>query len=317
MVIQRGIDRFILAQNRPVSADQSFCIFNCGPLFRPLRSRFGSEPDDIMVFTNAIQAIRITRSQKGDPAIARTARLLGVLGSLLTGICISGSAASASDPTIVFEPRPPYYTVSSAGEPCGLVAGPVAAALDKAGIAVDWKQAPSARQMKMVEVNKSAVCSPGWFKKPERLEFAKFSNTVYQDQAQVIVVRASDASRFGALDVDHILGDADLLRGAKKGYSYGAELDELIARFNPQTHAVSKSNEHLLRLLIRSRIDYFIGAPEEVGHLSEQNDGDISMLAIEGLPPGNKRYLMCSKSVGDETMERFNQALEDVRHGVE
>lgn len=222
----------------------------------------------------------------------------------------------AADIEVLYQDRPPYYLTNEDGSPGGLVAGPVAEALAAAGIDAHWSDRPSKRQMEAVKANRTAVCSPGWFKKPEREEFAKFSDVVYQDLPQVVVTNRNGASvsDFGTLA--SLFADREMMFGTKLGYSYGPFVDGLRDQFSPNVVTTAQDNSGMIRMLLGRRFDYMIAAPEEVESLSRtfgDRATEIVSNRMSDVPPGNKRYLMCSKKVSDDILRRFNKALADLK----
>ena len=192
------------------------------------------------------------------------------------------------------------------------MSGTVTNALAKAGIEARWVKRSSKRQMREVQQNKSAVCSPGWFKKPEREVFAKFSSPVYQDQPQIIVARADKAGDISHTTLKSLFQDNALKLSVKMGYSYGSFIDNMRKQLKPNTVETSQDIGGITRMLLGRRFDYFIAAPEEYQSLAERlgiAGEDIVSLQMRDIPPGNKRYLMCSEKVPDGLLNRFNAGL--------
>lgn len=225
-------------------------------------------------------------------------------------------AAEASDRlTVLYEDRPPYYITNTDGSVGGVVLAPVSAALDAASIEADWVVRSFKRQIEEIKRDANPVCSPGWFKKPEREAFAKFSRPVYRDQPQVVVARSDNARRISHPTLDLLLADSSLRIGVKLGYSYGAYIDGLLAKHHPLTVETSQDIGGMTRMLLGRRFDYLVAAPEEYASLAERlgiAGGDIVSLRMRDVPPGNKRYLMCSRRVDDGILARFNAALSTV-----
>lgn len=224
----------------------------------------------------------------------------------------SASGAHSEKLKILYEDRPPYHKTSDDGSVKGLVSGRVSAALQAAGIEAAWLQRSSKGQIKTIKLGRNTACSPGWFKKPEREKFAKFSSPVYQDRPQVIVLRADNAHRFSHGTMAALFADKKLKLGAKLGFSYGGFVDELMTVHSPPTVRTTQNLDGIVRMLLGRRFEYFISAPEEFDVLSQRlgiAGEDIVSAKLTDIPPGNRRYLMCSKKVTDETIRRFNDAL--------
>jgi len=242
----------------------------------------------------------------------RTTILNLVVAGLVLGAC---GQSHAGDVEVIFEPRAPYYVLTAGGEHEGLVLGPVSKALTLMDVAVKWSERPAKRQLKLIKANRSAICSPGWFKKPERVAFARFSNPVYRDRPQVVVVRSEDAGVFGFTNIRQLFAHPTLRRGGKQGYSYGAEIDRMLEELDPKTILTSKGSAHLLKMLQKERFDYFLASPEEIEHLLAREKIDpasMTLLPMKGLSSGNERFLICSKAVDGSFINQFNAALKTV-----
>jgi len=213
---------------------------------------------------------------------------------------------------ILYENRPPYYEINDDGSVGGIISGRIDSTFRKAGIAIDWIHQPWNRQIATIKRNVDLACSPGWFKNPEREAFAKFSSPVYQDRPQVIVLRKKDAGRINHPTLVALLGDQNFKLGTKAGFSYGLYIDTLIKTQTPKMERTQADVDGMFRMLRAGRFDYFISAPEEFAALSErmgEAGKEITSTELPDFPPGNRRYLMCSKSVDDDTIQRFNAAL--------
>ncbi|MCB2100071.1 MAG: transporter substrate-binding domain-containing protein [Rhodobacterales bacterium] len=239
-----------------------------------------------------------------------TALAAGILMALLAGLC--SLPAWAEPLLLVFESRPPYYVLNSAGELDGVVLGPIARALENAGIEFLWVERSSKRQMEDVRRNTGPVCSPGWFKKPERELFAKFSAPVYQDRPQVMVTRPDVVRAMKAKTLAGLFQEGDWSLGVKKGYSYGTYIDELRATTPPRTVETTQDMDGMVRMLLGRRFDYFISTPEELWAFQDRS-GDLGDKVVSAsftdIPAGNWRYLMCSQMVDDDILIRFNRGL--------
>jgi uncharacterized protein (TIGR02285 family) len=213
---------------------------------------------------------------------------------------------------ILYSVRPPYYIVEENGNFSGLVSGPVFETLKQAGIKSDWKVLSPKRQLEAIRQDLGPACSPGWFKKPEREEFAKFSVPVYRDRPQILVMRPADHRNLKHEKITALLADPKYRLGVKLGYSYGGFFDGLIKDLKPKTISTSQDLSGMAKMLQGKRFDYFITTPEEFQVLfstDQRSRSDVVAAEFNDIPPGNHRYLMCSKSVPDNVLETFNRAF--------
>ena len=96
--------------------------------------------------------------------------------------------------------------------------------------------------------------------------------------------------------------------------TYGPMVDGLADELKPLSVTTTQDNAGMIRMLVGRRFDYFVAAQEEGEHLIESlgiASDDVVMIEFKDLPPGNKRYILCSQSVGDEIIKRLNAVIRD------
>lgn len=240
---------------------------------------------------------------------ARLGRILALALALLSG------AASAAEPlAVLYNARPPHQVPGPGSSVTGLTADPVAYALRKAGIPFQWVAMPSARQLLKIQENRTKLAAVGWFKNPEREKFAKFSHPIYQDR-QIAVLARADHPRIPALRTTReLLDDGSLLLLRKLGYSYGQALDERIDRSRQLVMTATVENISMIQMIHARRADYMFISPEEAGEairLAGFQPSDFQVRSFPDMPPGEKRYLMFSLQVDDETIRLVDKYLDE------
>jgi len=221
------------------------------------------------------------------------------------------SYADCDTVTVHYHERVPYVETSADGV-TGLTGNPAALAFEKSAIAFQWKQTPSKRQLLTIKRNTGCDCSIGWFKNPEREKFAKFTHHIYQDKPQRALARAGDDRLGDGMNVDMALANRQLKLEVKDGYSYGSFLDAKIARHQPTLSRTTGANVRMLKKIHRKRADYMFIAPEEAASLIESSGlpaADFKLVAFSDMSAGEKRFIMCSKQVGDDIIEKLNAAI--------
>ena len=224
----------------------------------------------------------------------------------------TGSTHAEDELVLYYHERAPYSAKQADGSVRGITADIATQIMSVAGIAYRWEELPSARQMEVIKRDGIPGCGLGWFKRPDREAFAKFSAAIYHDLPTIVVARANDARFAGTPNIDALFADQTLTLLTKTGYSYGAELDTKIATQKPNARADASDNRIMLGMVGKARVDYMIMAEEEAKDLLSQADFADAGLAIYHLanpPAGEYRYLMCSKSVPDAVIARINQAI--------
>jgi len=236
--------------------------------------------------------------------------MTGIYNTIKLGLglalCALAPAYAEGKITLFYNERPPYLMTQPDGSVTGLTADAAASALKKAGIAFMWQKVPANRQLFMIQSNGGEECAVGWFRNAEREKYAKFSKSIYQDKPTVALIRNDIDANAERLDTWLIAQSIRIL--AKENYSYGTYLDELLARWQQTVIYTAAENSKMLHMLEQGRADMMFMAEEEYNFIG-RHGGMLRMVRFADLPQGEKRYLLCSKKVPDELLERFNQQL--------
>ncbi len=213
-----------------------------------------------------------------------------------------------------YNERPPYLMPAADGSAGGLTATPAANAFKAAGIPVIWSKLPTNRQLALVRETIGMNCAIGWFKNPEREQFAKFTKPIYRDKPTVILAN----SRFVVKEetkLDSVLARKDIRVLVKDKFSYGSFIDGLLASLRPRTVSTVAENVQMVQMIQADRADFMFLAEEEATYLVEQAGfklQDFHLIRFPDMPPGERRYIMCSKSVPDEVIGKLNKVIGEV-----
>jgi polar amino acid transport system substrate-binding protein len=228
----------------------------------------------------------------------------------------TGFAPGKEPLQVYYNERPPYLVPHADGSVSGLTADPAAYALRRAGIAFTWVAMPSSRQLLKLQENHARLAAVGWFKNPERESFAKFSEPLYQDRQIVALARQDNAQVSQARTLEDLLRNQELTLLKKSGYSYGKQLDEGIARWAPSSIQVTVENISMIQMIHARRADYLFIAPEEAESAIRWAGvpaAEVQTKAFPDMPPGEKRYLLFSGLVDEETIRRINKYISEYR----
>jgi uncharacterized protein (TIGR02285 family) len=241
-------------------------------------------------------------------------RLIGGVLGLAAASTGAPVAAGADDLpiTIYFHVRPPYAEPGAPAGVKGLLVTPVVNALNESGLSAQWVEMPPARQTEEIRRATAPICGLGWFKRPEREDFALFSAPIYKDRPSVIVTRKDDARFASPASLQQIFADPHRELVVKTGYSYGATIDAWLQHYHPATEASSGSNEAILNMIANDRNDYVIMAAEEADYLLVRDaplGAVLRVVALSDAPEGEQRYLMCSRATPADAIARLNAAL--------
>ncbi len=240
-----------------------------------------------------------------------------ICGVMFAGIISTLSLSAHSDssyaPIIIsYLDRPPYYHTVE-GEAQGLLVDKVKTILEAADIEADYREVPAGRILHNIEHNISAQCSIGWFKNNTREKFARFTLPIWRDSPWMVLapVQIKDAisqyERFSEL-----LADSTLSWGTHRGFSYGQYLDGLAQQYATNKMEFSGDQMLLPKMMLKGRASYMIIAKEEFLPLIESAGLGLDSFFLQPMadaPPVSERFLMCSKSVPPEIIEKINQAI--------
>lgn len=230
--------------------------------------------------------------------------------------CCSRLMAQTADIDInllVFE-RPPYLSVQN-GVLMGTLGTAARTALDAAGLSYRILEVPASRALNRIQQAMEPDCAIGWFKTLERERFAYFSRPLSRSGPFLVLTRSQHPRLNRPLNVEQLLADPDLMMLAGQNYSYGQTFDMLISQFTPKRTLVTLDNAQLLQMLKAGRADYSLMAAEELDALLERDPAlmnGLTALPLLNAPAGETRYLMCSRKVQPELIERINSHIADL-----
>ncbi len=233
--------------------------------------------------------------------------------ALALAVVFGASSAPAAERALVvyYIPRPPFYLTGDDGRPRGIIVDIAKEVFWRARVAHRFKEAPCKRIIVNLK-RKEYACGIGWFKKPEREAFARFSAPIYRDRPLVAVVNKKKAARLPPKPTLNRLLDSGLTIGVIDGFSYGPWADEGFERFKPKMEVVTGSQQTLLRMMALGRFDYALINAEEAEWRLENDPGLSARLEIKQIadaPEGNLRHIMFSLAVEKEVIERINAAI--------
>ena len=228
---------------------------------------------------------------------------------MLVTLCSSAWAQGVL--TLHYHERAPYSSSQPDGSVSGLVATPAAQALTQAAVAFVWARTPNQRQLALIQGGTGLHCGIGWFRNAERAALGKFSKPLYRDRPLGALARSDSPLRPGLSGPAAMALAGDTLL-VKEGYSYGAQLDRLIAAQVPAPPKTRAETGQMLRMLLAGRAGWMIVAPEEAQLLLEEAGPaaqGLRVLAFTDIAAGETRHLYCNQAVPDAWLARVDQAL--------
>ncbi|WP_375740154.1 substrate-binding periplasmic protein [Pseudomonas boanensis] len=218
---------------------------------------------------------------------------------------------NAESLTVYYIEKPPYYHTER-GEPTGFLLERARAIFSKADVPVHFEARPAKRILHELQQGRDAACSIGWFKTPERQQFAWFSRPIHRDAPMLVLTRNSLAEQIRSYSSLSALVQSPLRLGLVDGFSYGG-LDHMLK--TASSHKVTAPPAQTVRMLAAERIDFTLIDERELPYIlaeADLRDAKLTKLNMPDIPAGQLRYLMCSKAVDDALRERLDQAIEDL-----
>ncbi|WP_269531084.1 ABC transporter substrate-binding protein [Chitinimonas sp. BJYL2] len=230
-----------------------------------------------------------------------------------------GTAVLAEPIEVAYRDKPPYsYTEN--GQPKGFLLERTIAIFKRAGIEARYLEVPVKRITTDIQANQRPICSPSWYKLPEREAYARFSLPIHQDKPHVVL--ASPKARAAVSRhklLSSLFADASLQLGVVEGVSYGQALDTAIAQTAKPPMRSTVTPLQLARMVAHGRADYMLIDQEDLSYLqshSALNTLKLVKLAFPDMPAGLKRYIMCSQQVDPATLNQLDEAIRAVVPGL-
>lgn len=229
------------------------------------------------------------------------------------GAATACGAASAGEPLrVLYNDHPPF--MSRVGDDVvGLAADPARAALTAAGVAFVWEECPAGRQLELIRRDAEPLCALARFRTPERATYAVYSRPLFVEGTRLILGRADDAVLASINSLDELLADTRLTLMLKRSYSLGAIIDAKVERLSVRKWDTWVEADVMFRQIAAGRADYMFIAPEEGAYVMDEIAAEtrdrLALYTIAGMPPGEARMLMCSRSTPPEVMGALDAAI--------
>ncbi len=159
------------------------------------------------------------------------------------------------------------------------------------------------------------ICTFGFFKTAERQKFVNYSEPFIQDIPQGLLVRRENLSIFeNHRTFVEVLADKSILLGNVSGVSMGYETDLLIEKHNPTT-IFGNDLEAIIRMLEAARFHYTLTDEIKASAAFEKFGMDPNVFTVvhyPDMPPGSKRYFMCSMKTPPSIVARLNKTIGNI-----
>lgn len=207
---------------------------------------------------------------------------------------------------------PPYYHKLENGQASGIIVDLARKVLASAKVEPKFHFVPAKRILHEIKGGRPAA-SLGWFKTSEREQFAHFSMPIYVNRPAEVFFLRENEQKFRPYDsLEGLLQSGQFLLGRVQGFSEGAQLDRMLAKYEHKTVQAAADSVRLLKMLESRRFDFMLIPPEEADVLMQaaQAAKDKFMLrTMNDIPQGNLRYIIYSKTVDQSLVRRIDQAI--------
>jgi polar amino acid transport system substrate-binding protein len=213
--------------------------------------------------------------------------------------------------TLLFTDRAPYTEMTQDGSPVGLVATEATYAFMTADLRYAWQVSSFKRILQTIEQPTGQNCAAGLYKTPERERFAKYTKPIFRDGQTVLIVRKEIAVP-SSVKFEYILTIPNLRILVKGSYSYGAMIDGIFAKLKPNLIIADVEVRQMVEMLKGNRGDALIASAEEANYLMKELDRSgrtLKTVSLIDSPLGEYRYILCSKAVPDDVIERLNRTI--------
>lgn len=214
---------------------------------------------------------------------------------------------------VLYLERPPYSYTSN-GAASGFLIDAARKVFSNAGLPVTFESSPSApallQEIKHIGSN---ACGLDWLKTMEREVYAHFSVPFYISKPLAAMAMRANASRFlpkGSLQ--SLARDKNLRLGVIEGYSYGANMDQMLQVLSPSRTVVAGDQRRLMALLKKNAFDYVLISPEEIVEtlaVEGLTSQDVVIIPLSDAPPSLPGHIICNRGVNFSVMERIDEAI--------
>ncbi|GGX33975.1 substrate-binding periplasmic protein [Undibacterium squillarum] len=217
--------------------------------------------------------------------------------------------------TLHYYNRPPFLYQDAAGHVKGILAERAEKVMQQAGIHYRWENTPVTRILYHLEHSKRHDCAPGWYFSAEREKFAWYSKPVYRDLPVVVISRAQPFSAAPG-NLASILNTPGVRILLKRGLLHNSELQEQLRK--PMAAKIETTVAEMpvmLGMIENGRADLTIVTQEEASYyasLPQWSGRQLKISKIPGLNTADARYILCSKTVPAELMQKINTAIDKV-----
>lgn len=224
----------------------------------------------------------------------------------------AATSAWAAPITVAWRDKAPYHYLEN-GVARGFLLERAQRIFEAAGVPARFVEEPVKRIWANFAGGATSYCSIGWYKLPEREAVAQFSEPFHTDPPHTILAAPGALHKVRAhRTLASLLADRSLILGVVDGVSYGPELDGMIRNAGNQVDRKTVTPALMTRSVAANRVSFMFIDRDDYDYLRGRDDNmrGAAQVDFPDMPPGVKRYIVCSKDVPRETMAALNRAIE-------
>jgi len=218
---------------------------------------------------------------------------------------------------IYYFERPPYYFTEN-GIAKGILIEKTEKIFNLAKIKYKFYSLPVKRIFAYLEKDIPA-CSPGWYYTEKRSKIFKYTLPIYESKPIVAVVNSDKwnyKNRFCSLKK---LLLSNLKLGLISGFNYGKVLENSFYSMKKslKLKRFTTSVDNIIKLVALGRIDYTFVSEENIYTFLNKNrrfKKFLTIVRINEIGKGEKRYIICSKKVSDKIIMKLNNAIKRLNY---
>lgn len=238
------------------------------------------------------------------------------------GLFAGGGAALAADDgsrvNIIFSERPPQVEAVRQNDGSisykGALYELVQEVVRRAGVNATFALVPQMRRDAVIRQNETDACAFGVYKTPERELFAQFTLPIAQDVPWPVISREDSLAALRPVaTLKTFLANTRLHGVFLLGVSHGVYVDGLIAAMSGPMEKTGQTPVQLLKMLEVGHGDFTV-LPADILEVYRREQ-PLTTLRTTYFPDvvGLHQYMMCSKRVSPEVVERLNAAIRALR----
>lgn len=209
---------------------------------------------------------------------------------------------------VLYELKEPYVYKKD-GKITGPALSTVLRALKQTDLKYTFKNKTFQEQIKEIKANKKKICAIAWEKKNTYEKFAKYSKAIYQDKPLGIITQRRHKFE-NRVDIAEIIESRKYKVLVKKDFPYSKKLTNVLDQL-PKKIVHTKKDHNLVTLVAKKKGDFaFIPYADAMKFIkTHKYRSRIKFVELSGIESSNDRYMVCSLSVSDNTIEKINNLI--------